>query len=737
MSQQKPDAVIRPFNGRPTVFIDNEPHPLAGFNPKSVKEPFEKSVEYFFKHGMGIYIIQAMMQNFWVGNDIFDTPRSPDKNPLYDVDEQAACILEGDPDAYLMVRFTPSPPVSWRDLHPHECVITEGLTPGSPSLASDLFWETMGRVSSAIVRYCESRPWAHRLIGYTNFHVTEGTHIPVDQGWLYDHNPLMTQRWRGFLRDKYQTQEQLNAAYPGHNLTFETANMPNDPLLGPVPDVAEYLYWQEAKGNQGLRDYLALQRDLWHQRFIQICTAMQDGVDRHVIFLYDALKQTQQGWNLTGFFGEDYSWRPAYPEVMAGSGHISVAPLFDTPGCDGLMTPLDYQARGIGGVCETEGISDSVVLRGKYYFGEMDQRTEPVGINEYGTPRNIEEFAAITWRNLATAWTRGFNAYWFDIGGGYYDGDDFHAVIGRQVECINESIHWPHETMPGIAMIIDDTATMETNGAGNYLNEAVMWEQKMGMARSGVPHRIYLFDDLYLDNFPKHRVYYFPNLFRVDDARLEILKRKVFRDGQVVVWGPGSGISNGTEISTESATRLTGFDFDMVRLNVQRRIILTNFNHPITGDLSPDTIIGGSLPYGPVLFPLDGTDLGMALTKWQCNYPGLAVKSFGKGAADEGQGDLGAGDYAAVFTAAIPLPAALWRGCARFAGAHIYCEENEVVLADKSVVAIHSMKSGIKTLHLPGKFDVTDLVSGEVFSKNKSEISFPIQAPETRVFRLT
>lgn len=36
--------------------------------------------------------------------------------------------------------------------------------------------------------------------------------------------------------------------------------------------------------------------------------------------------------------------------------------------------------------------------------------------------------------------------------------------------------------MPGIAMIIDDTAVLETSGAGNFLNEVVMWETKMGLA---------------------------------------------------------------------------------------------------------------------------------------------------------------------------------------------------------------------------------------------------------------
>ena len=109
-----------------------------------------------------------------------------------------------------MVRFTPSPPTSWKALHLNEYALTEAVTtPGSPSLASDLFREAMARVSTTIVQYCESRPWADRLMGYTNFHVTEGTHMPVDLGWLYDHNPVMVTRWCTFLQAKYHTEEAL------------------------------------------------------------------------------------------------------------------------------------------------------------------------------------------------------------------------------------------------------------------------------------------------------------------------------------------------------------------------------------------------------------------------------------------------------------------------------------------------------------------------------------------------
>mgnify|MGYP003970235345 CR=1 FL=1 len=740
MSVPKTEAVIRDYNGRPTVFVNGQPQPLPGFNASSRPGIYERASEFFYAHKMGVYIIQPRVERFWQGADIHLDPLPSQLSGGWDVEEQAEAVLAGDPDAYLMVRFTPHPPVSWKEAFPQELFITEdGTTVGSSaSMASTLFWDTMARASAAIIAWIEKQPWADRVIGYTNFQVTEGTHIPVDRGYLFDHNPQMVAQWRRFLQARYASQDDLRAAHDDPTVTFESVDVPRDRLRGAMPEVTDILYWQSAVGNQPLRDYLELQRDLWHRNFRQVSAAMDEVLERKVIILHDALKLTQQGWNLGAFFDLDPSWSPAYPEVMAGSGHMNVTELFNIPGCDGLMTPLDYQARGIGGVCQTEGIADSLVLRGGYYYGEMDQRTSPVGDGEFGTPRTYDEFAAVSWRNFADAWSRGYNSYWFDIGGGYYDTPEFHQIIGRQVEVIKQSIDWQHETMPGIAMILDDSSVLETNGAGNYMSDAVMWEQKLGLARCGVPYRVYLLEDLALDQFPDHRVFYFPNLFKVDERRLEILRERVFRDGHVVVWGPGSGISNGTDLSVDSVQDLTGFEMRMVEANSPRRVAITNYDHPAVAGLPPGIVYGGSMSYGPLLFPQDGDELGLAWTKWACNEMGLAIKSLGRGAGHPAGADdrRGPGDWASVFSVAAQLPADLWRSLARYAGAHVYCEENEVIMADSSVVALHSVKSGSKHLSLPGQYHVRDLVRDRDVVPDCDGIDFELHGPETAVFQL-
>ncbi len=744
------DVRVAMHLGRPMIFVDNHPLPMAGYCPAGwIQSRFARTTPRFYPHHMNYYNIMPPTiawdmfgTQFWVGDTVTNTPQPSVANLMHgfaDIGDSARDIIAHDPDAVLFVRFYLIEPESWRTLHPKEYALTEdGAMTSAPSLASDAYWDTATRYCTALVQYCESQPWSDRLVGYVNLLHSEGLQTSVIEGWLYDHNPHMVQRWRAFLRAKYHTDEVLRAAYRTPGLTLDTIDVPTDKLRGNTPQVASLLYWQGPEDNQPLRDYLELMRQLFHQRTRQLFAAMRAGTKRSRIFLYDMFKQPMQGWNCGDFFNDAESRRLADPDLLAASGSMGVAGLLDTPGFDGLMTPHDYQARGVGGVFEPEGIADSTVLRGKLFLCEMDQRTYADYSPKYGQARNLREYEAISWRNIATALTRGFSLYWMDLNSDWYRPAEIHRVIDRQVAVIKAAVEWPHATTPGIAIILDDSAVLETNGSGNYLNEAVMWQLKEGLARCGVPYRVYLLDDLALPNFPAHRVFYFPNLFKVDDARLALLRKTVLRNGNVVVWGPGSGISDGNTIGSQSAQRLTGFRFRYIPVNFSRRTMISNFEHPITRTLAADCVIGGPLSYGPLLFPLDGTPLGLAWTKNGEIIPGLAVKTFGRGARGDAPdpGALGAGDYASVFTSALPLPADIWRNLARYAGAHIYCNSNDVLLADSTLVALHSMQSGEKRILLPGKFNVFDVITDKAVATNTDAITFNLQAPETRIFRL-
>jgi hypothetical protein len=742
---------VRMYKGKPAIHVEGEPLPLPAYSPVGYRPNlFHAAVPPFAEHGMGAYFLTApRLKNppawgespFWEGDEIRAAPRDP--APL-SLDEQAAFILERDPEAWFFVRNGPLDPPSWRALHPDQLVVNEaGERLDCPSLASDLHWEDCARATTAVIRYCEGRPFAHRLLGYWYGMRMEGTHEPLVRHDLYDHSPLMQERWRAFLRERYGGDvDALRAAHGDPDLAFETARVPCDPLRGSTREVKDLLYWQPATANRPLRDYLLLTARLYHRAMRRLFRASREATDRRRVFLYDALKQSMQGWTNLGFFHPEYGWPDHYAELMAGSGHLEVADLLaEEEGFGGLVTPHDYHHRGVGGVCEPEGCADSCVLRGKYFFCELDIRTfhDDAEHGAYGCARDAREFAAISWRDAASSITRGFNGYWMDLVRDWFSHPDLQASIGPAVEVLRRSLEWEHRTVPGIAMILDDQCVLETNGDGAPLQELVMWEWRRGLAHCGVPFRIYLLEDLALEQFPEHRVYYFPNLYRVDEERLNLVRRRCCRDGNVVVWGPGSGISDGATLGPEHAARLTGFDFHWLPVNHPRRFRFSNFDHPLAVGFGPDDWVGGPLAYGPCLYPADGTEVALAWPKQARNYAGLAVKEMGRGPRGPAAAPatLGGGDWASVFATAGPLPAGLWRNLARYAGAHVYSESDDVLLADSACVALHSVQSGTKRLALPQRRAVEDLVRGEAVSAAAEEIVFELDAPATHLFRLS
>ncbi len=75
-------------------------------------------------------------------------------------------------------------------------------------------------------------------------------------------------------------------------------------------------------------------------------------------------------------------------------------------------------------------------------------------------------------------------------------------------------------------------------------------------------------------------------------------------------------------------------------------------------------------------------------------------------------------DLASIFTTAISIPAPMGRDIAKYTGAQVYSEENDIVLADSCVAALHSMRSREKRTILHARFEVHDIASDQFFECN-------------------
>ncbi|MCL1856794.1 MAG: hypothetical protein FWF84_04025 [Kiritimatiellaeota bacterium] len=700
-------------------------------NPVRVEAPLERPV---LVSGGAVLEMSGYNPRYWAGTNILAHQMMTFKDhPVgyyisgvvgsvesEEADQRVLMTLEAAPEARIVMRLGIHEPREWLEAHPDDRVVTEtGAVLNVGSLASDAFWDYSTEYSVRHVLHSEAASYRDRVIAYVNFMQNEGTAANFTQGWLSDQSPVMVAAWRAFLTEAYGSDAALQEAWDNPAATLAEALPPTDQLRGATHVVDGIPFWQTGGENAMLRDWFRCVRALFHRRTRQVVEAMDEACGSRVPILIDSLKQPMQGWTIHEYFGLNVSMKSHGYETMAACGSSDVAPLLDMPSLGGLITPHDYQGRGMGGIFEPEGAADSCVVRGKLYLCEMDTRSYLTTHRESAPARSLAEFEAITWRNLATAISRGWWPYWMDLYVDWFSDPVMQPTLKRQIEVYNAASHWPHEDEPCIAVVIDDTAAEATNGGGRYPFLAVSEQIRLEISRCGVPYRIYLLKDLALERMPKHKVWYFPNLFHVTPEKAALVGR-VKTNGNVLVWGPGSGIHDGAAISTESATALTGFSFELMQANYIRRALWLG-GHRLTDGIAGATF-GDSLSYGPQLYPADGTPLAWAWTQQSWNMNAVCVKSMD--------------NWVSIFTSALPLPAAFWRNAAREAKAHVWSETDDILVASRQIVGLHSVVPGKKEILLPGKFTVTDAITGKRLGRNMTRIRFEMKEPGTRVFML-
>ena len=419
----------------------------------------------------------------------------------------------------------------------------------------------------------------------------------------------MQKSWREFLTKKYGSDDALRKAWGDNTATLQTTALPLDSTLREKVD--RLPQWPNASDMRVERDYALLQKELHARWFRTLVSSVKAAVpERSVLIGIDALKQPMLGWQIQeAFAGRSLGTRSF--SMHAASGSIGIGPLMDMPELNILSTPSDYTSRHMGSSHEVEGLGDSMVLRGKTLLNENDTRTflsKEVGGNRHptGVFRNLTEVNAGFLRNTSLALSRGFLPFWTDIAtaGSYYSSEEVQREVHNDKILFERGSAWPHrETSHAIAVIIDDESPLYENFTGGFQQLAVIRQRIEGLAISGIPYRIHLLSDLKNPNFPNFHCYYFPNLFKVDSEVLSLLRQKIFKDGNVAIFGPGTGITDGEKVSATGAEALLGIPMHLTELSGSRRVALNGTNLDMLKSKHLPAFYGDSLVYGPILFP--------------------------------------------------------------------------------------------------------------------------------------
>ncbi len=701
-------AHVRMHNGTPTLFLNDQPHYanvqwVGSLDPTQPVKETQASIRALSAHGIHIYTTDGI-GNGWCG---VGQGREGDYD-LAPVGEMLTNILEADPDGLLNLRILLDsfhmPGNWWNERHPGEQEVLSTGTFQSASFASLKWQEESKAYLSALIAYLREAGLYDRVIGYQLCTGVCGEWI---KSWSSmnppsgDHSEPMQRAFRAWLRRRYQDDvAALRAAWGQPEVTFETAQVPS----GDEQSGTTHFVFRDPRRERNVIDF--------NECYTETATDALLGMCRHVKTLTGGDKLTgaffgylmELAWN-DAFFSDGHGDRTTSEvSTVQRSSHLGLHKVLRSPDLDFLVSPYSYAFRGMGGDGLPMGPTESLRIHGKLYLFEEDTLMHN-SLDPHGRMHPKDQNIPIYQRNFAQIVTHGLGVTWLETGVFPEDEriiDEAHAWHEHYHKIGTWALGLDRRPRADVAVFLDDESYFY-EGNWNHLSLPLIAHQRvMALNRFGAPHDLYLLNDLLEGDLPPYRLYIFLNPFHLNDQRRAKLKGILRRDNRTALWYYAPGYLNSDAepaYHTDWMTDLTGIKFNLTRSYWSQMMHITDFTHPITEGLPQDLFWGTHRHVAPIFHLADpeATVLGEVILALGRCQPGFAIKSFDAGTPQA---------WHSVYVSAPTLPAAVLRGIARHAGAHLYSEAGDVLYATPDLLAVHTVSGGRRTFTLPRPAEV-------------------------------
>jgi len=688
-------AGVAPYRGACMLHINGQPV----YGMAMMPEPYVSddlvtlSCRDFAAAGVDLYseILWSWMtpgqgcSGWWLGPGEYDFDR---------VDRRIRAIVSANPNALIFPRVKLNPPGWWLKEHPDEITRDgDGKPSQQVSLASRAWEDAYERMLRDMIRHMEASDYAGHIIGY---HPAGGGSSEWfwwgDSGKI-DYSPAAVRRFRQWLSDDYGGDvEALRRAWGDPQATFDAAQPPPLSLRQATP---HGLFRDPVKGRWAI-DY---------RRFL---SAM---VSHNITRSCRIVKEETDGDKLAGvFYG--YSLY-----CLNTDGFQGLEEVLGCPDVDFLAAPTAYDRRR-GGEAGSfiSAYTASYRLHNKVYWDEVDTRTHLFpGHVSYRT-ESLPETLAVLRRAAGQSLSRGTSLWWFLLAGNA----TFHQAevmedVARLRDACEEALQADRESVADVAVFADERS-MHLCAGNNDLRRALTRDALDELACMGAPYDLYLLPDIRNDRLPDYKLYVFLNAFIVDEDTREAIKARVRRGNAVAVWVYAPGYVTQDGFSQAGLSDLTGLSIRAGEEELPGELTLTGPDHPVTACLPPTTKASWTLSPSFTVDDPQATVLGTTAGRAT-----LAVRQLD--------------DWRSVYSM-LPLSRELLQGLCRYAGAHVYSESFDTFYANAGYAMIHTATEGVKRIALPGKADVTELVSGKQLGEGIRVIEQDLPAGVTRIYRI-
>ncbi|MBQ7793285.1 MAG: hypothetical protein IJ366_02075 [Clostridia bacterium] len=721
--------------------------------------------EYLKRLGeSGIKIFFLICDTEWIRDDAFDK-----------LDEEAKILFEAVPDALIMLRIGLHPSNEWVQENLEECIkLSDGTYPSAYlatesyctdmpacyTLYSEKWRKTAGEYLKDTYHRLMEKPYADRITGIfiaagnTSEWRQLGPLTIPEKGVYGDCSKSMKREFSLYLREKYGTLEALREAWDDPTASFDEPH---------IPDMAERYYSMDMR-----YDLCGVDYDIKHRNrkeghklgdefygdpthigsFLNVdkymCVydfyrARSVATTRSLIYLGGISKELSDDLLVGAFYG-NYGATHFY-------NHIATACVYDilkSGVVDIFSAPGVYQNRQRGGFEGQRCMYDSMRINGTMFVVEDDTRTH-VETPEYCQAidlYSVDDSIDVLKRNFGRNICDDLQGWWFDqhLGGNRYKHERIYELFKRQSEIAEKSYSLDRDKGHEIAFIYDEESVHMV--APKTTHDTVEYMRNYEIARIGAGVDIYYHNDMSNPDMPDYMLYVFFNAYTLTDSEREEIKKKLAKNNATAMFMYANGVINpdsDAKFAAANMSDLIGMQMEMEE-EVRTPLFRSCSDHKAAYDLEkgrsygdldrhirhsvihmPDWEIGNyERSYlCPAFYPKDGE--GEVIAKFcETGKPALTIK----------QND----GYTAVYCGTKVVRADVIRSIARYAGCHIWLDNDDVFFQNKNYVTIHASTAGEKTVHLPKKCTPYELYEKKTYGEDTDTLKCTMYLGETKMF---
>ncbi|OGV36361.1 MAG: hypothetical protein A2020_02475 [Lentisphaerae bacterium GWF2_45_14] len=754
--QKEKGYYIVKYNGAPTLFHNGVPMyaNLYANLTWSPKEIVAEHAEKMIQSGIHIFIISVSMD--W-GNE----PSLMGVSSYSNLDQRIRAILKIDPSAKFLLRVHGWVPRSWYQDYPAELMAgRDGRIVELPpkdarapnSFASPLWKEEIGGKLIDLIKYVKSEKYYDSVIGLMFMTGIEGQwtwwglgvqamNIGEKKETLVtiDYSPAMKNYFREWVKKKYGNNiDALRKSWDNNSVTFAD-------IEPPMEDIAKetdfYFFKIPDKGTtRYVKDYFCAYADCRIEALLYWGKLLKQET-KDSPWLYGAFAGAILNTFVGG--GQNYLRNIDLSEKICHSPYV-----------DFVASPAFRKVREVGEITLAPMLIDSFLLHNKFFFMECDQTThlnthnlivDTAESGKSNTPQNLEGSLAKLKRIFCYVLCKGrMGIWWWDQG--LHPGVRKHKGVQNKAiwygdpaienffSCISkiadDSIHYDCSSASEIAVLFSEETPFYTSPSPLGIGRDLIVKQVKAFGKIGAPFDIFAIEDI--KNIPQYKLYIFWNTFYINDELRTVIKEKIERNGSTVLWLYAPGFLTEKTLSPENITELTGIKTGMILQNIQLKQKTVISDHPIIKDLGARNIGVMNKPMEagtvqvdsvcPFFYCDDQAAVILARNEFN-NKSTMSIKKFQ--------------DWTSIYATFYPIDGEILRNIAINAGVHIYSDnKDDVIYANKSFLAIHSINKGRRTIRLPYNADVYDMFEDKLVARNTKIFTFDFMKPDTKLFKI-